>query len=258
MAWWRSPVASAGYPLPRERNAILATLLVLAAAAWGVLLWTSGSAYEMRALSVSVFAGTWIAMMVAMMFPTAAPMILTYRRVQVARAPKSALGATSVFVGVYLALWVCFGLLAYGLASDGDALIESQPFLAANAARIGGLAILLAGIYQLTPLKRSCLSRCRSPMDFVLGSWRDGVVGAVRMGLEHGAYCLGCCWLLFVALFPLGLMNIGAMALITLAIFAEKSLPLGARVANLTAAILVVYGALVIFDLAMLPTMMPT
>ena len=197
-------------------------------------------------------------MMVAMMFPTAAPMILTYRRVQLGRAPKSALGATSVFVGVYLALWVCFGLLAYGLASDGDALIESQPFLAANAARIGGLAILLAGIYQLTPLKRSCLSRCRSPMDFVLGSWRDGIAGAVRMGLEHGAYCLGCCWLLFVALFPLGIMNIGAMALITLAIFAEKSLPLGARVANVTAAILVVYGALVIFDPAMLPTMMPT
>jgi predicted metal-binding membrane protein len=250
-------MASGSYPLPRERNAILATLIVLAAAAWGILLWASGSAVEMRAVSVPVFVGTWIAMMVAMMFPTAAPMILTYRRVQLGRAPDSALVATSIFVGVYLALWVCFGLLAYGLASAGGALVESQPLLADNAARIGGLAILLAGIYQLTPLKRSCLSRCRSPMDFVLGSWRDGIAGAVLMGLEHGAYCLGCCWLLFVALFPLGVMNIGAMALITLAIFAEKSLSIGARVTYVTAAILIVYGTVVIFDPAMLPTMMP-
>jgi predicted metal-binding membrane protein len=250
-------VTTAGYPLPRERNAILATLLLLAAAAWGILVWQSGSADAMLVSATApVFLATWIVMMVAMMFPTAAPMILTYARVEARRAPaRGALAATSIFVGSYLMLWVFFGALAYALAVLGNTLVQSQPVLAGNAARIGGLAILLAGSYQLTPLKRSCLSRCRSPMDFVLGSWRDGRAGAFRMGLEHGAYCLGCCWLLFVILFPLGLMNIGAMAVITLVVFAEKSLPLGPRIGMIGAAVLVAYGTVVVFFPGALPTM---
>ena len=96
-----------------------------------------------------------------------------------------------------------------------------------TAARIGGAVITLAGIYQLTPLKDLCLSKCRTPITFIMTSWRDGAVGALRMGLLHGAYCLGCCWLLFVILFPLGIMNIAAMAVITLIVFAEKTLPWG-------------------------------
>ena len=115
-----------------------------------------------------------------------------------------------------------------------------------NAARIGGVVLILAGLYQLSPLKRACLSKCRTPMAFILTSWRDGYGGAFRMGLEHGLYCLGCCWLLFVILFPLGMMNVAAMAVITLLIFAEKSLPRGPQIGQAAASLLIAYGALVV------------
>src|SRR5437867_6242794 len=164
----------------RERNAILAALLLLAAAAWAILLWQPGSPATALSASPSValvFLATWVVMMVAMMFPTAAPMILTYARVQAGRPSRAGrLATTWIFVGSYLALWVLFGALAYIVATGADAPAQTLPVLRDNAGRVGGLAIVLAGVYQLTPLKRSCLARCRSPMDFVLASWRDGAV----------------------------------------------------------------------------------
>ncbi|HEX6556202.1 MAG TPA: DUF2182 domain-containing protein [Ktedonobacteraceae bacterium] len=105
---------------------------------------------------------------------------------------------------------------------------------------------MLAGLYQLTPLKHACLAKCRTPADFIRHSWRDGSAGAFRMGLSHGIDCLGCNWLLFVLLFPLGLMNIAAMALLTALTFAEKVFPLGSRIAQCAALVLILYGALVI------------
>lgn len=246
--------------MPRERNAILATLLLLAATAWAILLWHSRSlegSPESATVPV-VFLATWIVMMVAMMFPTAAPMILTFARVQAGlSAGRKTVAATWIFVGSYLLLWVLFGGVAYVLAMGADSFAQMVPLLSHNASRIGGVAIALAGLYQLSPLKRSCLARCRSPMDFVLGSWRYGPVGAFRMGVEHGAYCLGCCWLLFVILFPLGTMNLGAMALITLLVFAEKSLALGPRIGVAGAAALIAYGTFVVLVPEALPTMAP-
>jgi predicted metal-binding membrane protein len=126
-----------------------------------------------------------------------------------------------------------------------------------QAARVGGLAIALAGLYQLSPLKDVCLTKCRTPLSFIINSWRDGFVGAFRMGLAHGVYCLGCCWLLFVILFPLGMTNVVAMALITLLIFAEKSLSIGRMVGRGAAVALVAYGLLVVVMPEMLPTAMP-
>jgi predicted metal-binding membrane protein len=125
-----------------------------------------------------------------------------------------------------------------------------------NAARLGGVALILAGLYQLTPLKQICLAKCRSPLAFIMGSWRDGYAGAVRMGVEHGLYCLGCCWFLFVILFPLGMMNIAILALVTLLIFAEKSLPGGRRISQVAAIALLAYGTLILFVPRALPTMM--
>ena len=123
-----------------------------------------------------------------------------------------------------------------------------------TAAQVGGAIIVAAGIYQLTPLKDACLSKCRQPLDFIVTEWRGGSTSALELGLLHGAYCLGCCWLLFVILFPLGIMNVGAMAAVTLIIFAEKTLP-WPRLAPYAAAVaLVLYGALVITSPQLLPT----
>src|SRR5262249_50068530 len=131
---------------------------------------------------------------------------------------------------------------------------EATALSPAAAARIGGGTLVGAGLYQLTPLKNLCLAKCQTPMGFIMTSWREGKGGAFRMGLIHGGYCLGCCWLLLVILFPLGLMNIAAMAVVTLVIFAEKSLPWGRAVSRATAAALVVYGAAVIAVPPLLPT----
>ena len=114
--------------------------------------------------------------------------------------------------------------------------------------------LLAAGAYQLTPLKDLCLSKCRTPLTFIMTSWRDGAAGALRMGFLHGAYCLGCCWLLFVILFPLGIMNIAVMAVITLIIFAEKTLPWGRAVARGTAITLIAYGSVIVAAPQLLPT----
>lgn len=254
--------ASSPYSLRPQRNLILASLLALAAGAWAILVWQSAVADdEMMGLTMGMgaplFLAIWVAMMVAMMFPTAAPMILMFARVQDKRRERGqTFVPTWVFVSSYLVVWTVFGALAYAFAVGGEELAERSMWLMDNAARIGGGVLVLAGLYQLSPLKRACLSKCRTPLDFILHSWRDGQAGAFRMGLEHGAYCLGCCWLLFVILFPLGVMNVAAMAVITLLIFAEKSLPFGRQAGEFAAAALVAYGSLVVFLPDALPTML--
>jgi predicted metal-binding membrane protein len=201
----------------------------------------------------------WTVMMVAMMFPTAAPYILTFHGVQVGKRQRGqAFVATWIFVAVYLVVWIAFGAVAYMLAVQAQTLAGAMRWPGDTVARIGGVLIILAGLYQLSPLKGLCLSKCRSPLSFILTSWRDGVGGAIRMGLQHASYCLGCCWLLFVILFPIGVMNIAAMVLITALIFAEKALPHGHRVAVLAAVGLVVYGIVVIAAPQALPTFMPS
>ena len=255
--------AAASYPLARERNAILASLLLLAAGAWALLVWRwaimdDGDMMSLTmGMSAPLFIAIWIAMMVAMMFPTAAPMILTFARVQSNRREQGRPFVPAwIFVGSYLVVWTLAGLVAFAAATGIEALAGRVDWLSDNAGRIGGGVIVLAGLYQLSPLKRACLTKCRAPHSFILTSWRDGNWGAFRMGAEHGLFCLGCCWLLFVILFPLGMMNVGAMALITLLIFAEKSTPIGRQMATLASLGLVVFGAIVLFVPDLLPTVM--
>ena len=248
--------ATASYPLLRERNLILGSLVVLAAAAWALLAWRTRSADGDMRLTMGMGAPLFIAIWVAMMFPTAAPMILMFARVHGARQQRGQpFVPTWVFVGAYLVVWTAFGVLAYGVVVGADELAGRSAWLMDHAAQIGGGVLVLAGLYQLSPLKRSCLAKCRTPLDFILGSWRDGYAGSFRMGLEHGMYCLGCCWLLFAILFPLGMMNVAAMALITVLIFAEKSTRVGRQAGQFAALALVVYGALVVFVPDLLPTM---
>ena len=246
--------------LPRQRAVLIATLLALAAAAWALIVWQAGGSSDggmglTMGLTGPVFLATWVAMMVAMMLPAALPVILTFARIQ---SGKRARGHDAVpvwlFVAAYLVVWAGAGAIAYAGAVVGDALAERSSWLADAAPRIGAVTLIAAGVYQLTPLKRTCLTACRSPMSWIMTSWRDGLLGAVRMGVEHGVYCLGCCWLLFVILFPLGMMNVGAVALVAALIFAEKMLPAARATAAVAALALVAYGAAVLVRPQLLPT----
>jgi predicted metal-binding membrane protein len=247
--------------LSHQRSVILGLLLALAAAAWAVLVWRHADATMDMTASVNIgpraplFLVMWVVMMVAMMLPTAAPMILTFHKVQAAnREPRDAFGSTWVFVVAYLAVWAFAGLAAYVGMQAAEAAVVRAALPPAAVAQVGGAIIVASGIYQLTPLKDVCLSKCREPLDFIVTAWRGGATSALELGLLHGVYCLGCCWLLFVILFPLGIMNVAAMAAVTLIICAEKMLPWPRFAPYATAGALVLYGALVITSPQLLPT----
>jgi predicted metal-binding membrane protein len=176
------------------------------------------------------FLGIWVTMMAAMMLPSAAPMVLLFDRVSGERARRGGDPLpTWIFVAGYLATWTAYGLAAYGLYR----LVASFEFGFLDWDRggpwIAGIAVAVAGIYELTPLKSVCLRHCRSPLHYVLGGWREGRLGAMRMGAEHGAYCVGCCWGLMVVLFALGVMSLVWMGIVAALIFAQKVLPFGER-----------------------------
>jgi predicted metal-binding membrane protein len=259
-------------PLARPRAVILGALLVLAAVGWGLVIWQAGNDSSMSmstsmhgdgemgldltmGMAAPLFLATWVAMMVAMMFPAAAPMILLFDRVERGkREAGRSYVPTLYFVGAYLAIWTVFGVLAFALAGGVERLATDADWITGQWARIGGVLLIAAGLYQLTPLKDVCLSKCQSPMSFLMTSWRDGKVGAVQMGLLHGGYCVGCCWLLFVILLPLGVMNVAAMIVIALLVFGEQTLPLGHRLARVAALVLVVFGVVVVLIPDALPT----
>ena len=244
--------------LPRQRNLLLGTLLLLAGAAWVLLIWqasgmSSGMGLTMG-MGAPLFLTIWVVMMVAMMFPASAPMIVMFARIQAGKQRQGRLFVpTWVFVAGYLLIWTLFGGAAFGLALGAQRLGEQFVWVTDHAARLGGILLILAGVYQISPLKQVCLAKCQTPLAYVLGSWRDGRLGALRMGIEHGLFCLGCCWLLFLILFPLGVMNIAVMVLLTALIFAEKTLPSGHRAAHLAAFALVAYGVTVVLLPAALP-----
>lgn len=239
----------------RERYRLLAVLLGLTAAAWVVVVRSATADVHAMApglgltmgMGAGAFVWTWTVMMAGMMLPAAAPMILTFSTMQ-ARKRDAGRPAVPVplFVSSYLSVWAGFGAVAFVLARGADALAARSGWVMAQWPRIAGGLVVAAGLYQLSPLKDACLGKCRTPFAFLLGHWRDGRVGAFVMGLEHGLYCLGCCWLLFLVLVPLGVMNLLAMAAIALLVIAEKALPMGYGLARVGAVGLVAYGGLVI------------
>jgi predicted metal-binding membrane protein len=187
------------------------------------------------------YLGIWLTMTAAMMLPSAAPMVLAYARFSRARR-------TTMFVGGYLLAWSGYGLVAYGayrlLAGAGlDWLAWERdgPYAA-------GAAIVAAGIYQFSPFKETCLRRCRGPFTHIVHGWREGRFGALQMGVEHGLFCVGCCWGLMLALFALGVMSLFWTAVVAAAIFAEKVLPGGVRLARVLAAGLVLLGLAVALE----------
>lgn len=245
-----------------QRNLILSLLLILTLIAWAILVWQKTMMHD-QAMSFTMGVGAplfltiWIVMMVAMMFPTALPMILTFSKIyEGKKTDKKSFIPTWIFVSGYLVVWTLFGVAAYFFALGAQGLMDTIPWFMGNAPRIGGILLIFTGLYQLTPLKRMCLTKCRSPFQFILSSWKNGYLGSFRMGIEHGVYCLGCCWLLFILLFPLGIMNIGVMALLTLLIFAEKSLFFGQKIAKAAALFFILYGISAFFYPQILPMFM--
>jgi len=236
----------------------LAILLVIAGLSWAWLLRSpAGGGMDMSptmGLALAPFLILWIVMMVAMMAPAAAPMVLTYHAITSRRTERGGFPATWVFVGGYLLLWALTGCVAYALAWGAEIAAGHFAVSPRWSARIGGAILCLAGIYQFTPWKSFCLAQCGHPIRFIMTFWRGGLTGAFRMGWRHGLYCLGCCWLLFAILFPLGMMNIAAMAAIALLILAEKTLPHRRWGAGVAGVILLIYGGSVIVVPRLLPT----
>ena len=229
------------------RAAVL--LLAIALAAWIVTVgrmrgMDAGPGTDLRGLGW--FLGIWLTMTAAMMLPSSALMILAYARA----SPTARAGS---FVFGYLVAWTAYGLAAYVVYR----LVEGAGFGWLDWNRggpyVAGAAIAAAGLYQLSPLKQACLRHCRGPLRYIVHGWREGRSGAARMGLEHGLFCVGCCWGLMLALFALGVMSLFWTALVAAAIFAEKVLPRGERLAACLALVLVALGLLVAFAPAYVP-----
>ena len=189
------------------------------------------------------YVGIWVVMMSAMMLPSAAPMVLLFARVSAERRRRGqAFVRPWVFVAGYLAVWTAYGLAAYGLYRAVRA--AGTGYLAWDRAGpyAVGAAVALAGLYELSPLKNVCLRHCRSPLHYVLGGWREGRLGALLMGAEHGGYCVGCCWGLMVVLFALGVMSLFWMAVVAAVIFVQKLAPRADRAAPAFSVLLVALG----------------
>jgi predicted metal-binding membrane protein len=252
-------VPRADAPGRSDRRIILVALLGVTAIAWLYLL-TLGQGMSDMAMNdmpgmampmvadwtPTVFAlafAMWWVMMLGMMVPSAAPMILTFATLnRNKRARGQGFVPTSVFTLGYLVVWGLFSLSATAAQWALDRIALLSPMAATTSPMLGGALLILAGLYQFTPLKQACLRNCRSPFAFVLNHWHDGNAGALRMGLEHGSYCLGCCALLMALLFVVGVMNLLWVAAIAMFVFAEKLLPGGARIGWVGGGVMLGFG----------------
>ena len=229
----------------RTRLGLVALLFVLAGIGWW---WTVD---RMRGMddgpwtgvgTLGWFLGVWIVMMAAMMFPSVSPTVALYSRVTKARSAVSPL----LFALGYLATWAAAGVLAFAVAFAGGRIAGDVLSWERGGRWIAAATLLVAAAYELTPLKDVCLGKCRSPLGLLLGSWRDGWSGALRMGLRNGFWCVGCCWALMASFFALGIMSVVWMAFVAGLIAIEKTLP-WRRVATYgTAALLLALGLFVL------------
>ena len=185
----------------------------------------------------------WCVMMAGMMLPSAAPMTLTFATVNARRRERgSAYVPTALFVAGYLLAWTAFSFAATAAQWALERAALMTPMMRTSSPLLGALLFLAAGVYQLTPLKRACLKRCRSPLSFVLQHWREGPVGALRMGAEHGAFCLGCCALLMTLLFVGGIMNLLWAAAIGVFVLLEKAMPAGETLSRAAGVLAIGFG----------------
>ncbi len=253
--------------LRHDRRIVFAALTGIALVAWVYMI---GEARAMDATGVCRCAGMvmsgpdvkawsaatilplflmWAEMMVAMMIPSAAPMILTFALVnRRRREQEQPFVPTGLFLSGYLVVWTAFSLFAAlaQWALHGAALLS--PMMESSSPLLGGSLLILAGVFQWTPWKHACLSHCRSPLQFIMTDWREGPGGALAMGIKHGAYCTGCCWMLMALLFVAGVMNMYWVAAITLLVIMEKVAPHSRKLLHVAGVILVGWGAWVIIS----------
>ena len=245
------PVAEGGlhpaFAAVRVRVGLVLVLIGIAAAGWW---WTVSTMRGMdegpwtRLGAFGGFLGVWVVMMAAMMFPSIAPTVALYSRMTRQRFPF----APVAFTAGYLLTWTTAGAVAWAIAMTADMLAGDVLAWDRGGRALAGATVLVAAGYELTPLKNVCLGKCRGPLGFLLGSWRDGWLGGLRMGAKNGAWCLGCCWALMASMFALGIMSIAWMALIAGLIAIEKTLPWRRTATYGTAAILLVLGALILIS----------
>jgi predicted metal-binding membrane protein len=245
--------------LRRDRAVTTIGLVVIAALAWSYTILVAsmtnsdmaGAASHMampldrawHAADLLVMFAMWVAMMVAMMLPSATPMILLFanvdRKRQHAQTPYL---PTALFAASYLVTWAGFALIA----TTANWALHSRGFMTSMMGSAlplwGGGLLIAAGLYQFTPLKFACLNRCRSPLAFLMSEWRDGALGAFMMGLRHGIYCLGCCWALMALLFVLGIMNLAWIAVLAVFVLLEKLASSGPWLSRVSGLLLLGWG----------------
>jgi predicted metal-binding membrane protein len=259
--------------LARDRRLIAATLAVLVVLAWSYLVLLArqmgADAIDMASMpgmpnmpgmsssappetawrTLGLAALMWWIMMIGMMLPSAAPMILLFGSVQ--RRQLAADNPTlrvALFSAGYLATWGAFSLIAAGSQSLLMELGVLASMDVAVTRRVGAVLVALAGVYQLTPLKNACLRSCRSPAEFLSNHWRRGNAGALRIGVAHGLYCVGCCWLLMSLLFVVGVMNLLWVAAIAVFVLLEKVVPYGEVAAKIGGIALLLLAAYLAFN----------
>jgi predicted metal-binding membrane protein len=254
--------------IKRDRFVVLGALGFVVALSWIYVLAGAGmnmSAFEMTRLSsgeasigmmmpatwslgyASLMFVMWWVMMIAMMLPSATPMVLLFAAMN--RKQKESgdpYVPTTLFASAYLVAWAGFSLVAVAVQWGLESLALLSPMLVSASVILGGGVLIAAGIYQLTPLKQACLKHCRSPLQFVLTRWRGGASGAFRMGLEHGAYCVGCCWFLMGLLFFGGVMNLYWIAGIAIFVLLEKTIPVGHWMSRVVGFVLILWGIIVL------------
>jgi predicted metal-binding membrane protein len=239
--------------LVRQRVLIIGALAGLVALCWLYLAHVAADMAAMDpdmtmppkgAVDLVLLLAMWWVMMIGMMLPSAVPMILTFASInRNRRARRQPYVPTALFASGYLLAWGGFSVAAtaaqWGLE---EASLLSPMAMKTTSPLLGGVLFVAAGLYQLTPLKQVCLSHCRSPFDFVINHWRDGYGGALRMGLAHGLYCLGCCWVLMALLFVVGAMDLLWVAGLAAVVLVEKLFPSGVWIARVGGILLVAWG----------------
>jgi predicted metal-binding membrane protein len=242
-----------------ERGIILLAMVILSILAWWYTIYL---AHTMNCCAFALKAGgfwsaqqfglmfvMWVVMMVAMMVPTIVPMVLVFAMVNRKRHEQAKpYVPTSFFILGYLIVWIIFSLLATFMQEWLQARALLSMHMVLNHPMINGSILILAGIFQWTPLKNKCLTHCRSPFDFIMTDWRQGAGGAIMMGLRHGTFCLGCCWLLMLLLFVGGVMNIAWIVFLTVFVLGEKVFPYGHWISRGAGAIFFVWGLVILLS----------